>query len=109
MSIVVVTTISCDASILLYASCQFEVGNASALSDVDCRMCGGIMQFERRCEAAISHHRDAVLIRAIVENKDGWRCEDRRGGGGRDFCPKHVHLANPARSALPASQTMNDL
>lgn len=105
MSVVVVTTISCDASILLCSSCGTEVGNATAVSDVDCRTCGGIMQFDRRCEAAISLHRDAVLIRCIVENKDGWRCEDR---GGRDFCPKHIHLANPARLAQPTPRAIGD-
>ena len=105
MSVVVVTTISCDASILLCSSCQTEVGNASAVSDVDCRTCGGTMQFDRRCEAAISLHRDAILIRCIAENKDGWRCEDR---GGRDFCPSHVHLANPARIAQPTPRAMGD-
>jgi len=100
VSVVVVTTISCDASILRCASCQAEVATAAAVSDVDCRLCGGTMQFERRCEEAISLHRDAVLIKCIVENKDGWRCEKP---SGRDFCPAHVHLANPARVSQPQS------
>ena len=94
MSVVVVTTISCDAAILRCASCQAEVASAQALTDVACRLCGGTMLFERRCETGFSLHRDAVLIRCIAENKDGWRCEDR---GGRDFCPAHVDLADPSR------------
>jgi len=102
VSVMVVTTISCDASILRCSSCQVEVGNASALSDVDCRICGGSMQFERRCETAFSLHRDAILIRCIAENKDGWRCEHR---GGRDFCPEHIHLVNPARVYQTPSST----
>jgi hypothetical protein len=63
------------------------------------------MQFERRCLTAISEHKDAILIRCIAENRDGWRCEDR---GGRDFCPDHGHLANPARiaSAMPRASSM---
>ena len=96
MSVVVVTTISCDAAILLCSSCRSEIATASAVSNVGCRTCGGSMQFERRCEIGFSLHRDAILIRCIAENKDGWHCEDR---GGRDFCPAHVHLAQPARVA----------
>lgn len=100
MSVVVVTTISCDAAILLCSSCQAHVATASAVSDVDCRLCGGIMQFDRRCETGFSLHKDSILIRCIAENKkEGWRCEDR---GGRDFCPDHVHLANPARISQPS-------
>lgn len=96
MSVVVVTTISCDASILHCGCCQAEIATATAVSDVVCRLCGGTMEFDRRCETGISLHRDAVLIRCIAENKDGWRCEHR---GGRDFCPTHVHLANPERTS----------
>ena len=103
MSVVVVTTISCDAAILRCSSCQAEVATVSAVSDVDCRMCGGTMQFDRRCEAAFSLHRDAILIRCIAENKDGWCCEDR---GGRDFCPEHVHHANPSRIEQPTPQSV---
>ena len=105
MSVVVVTTISCDASILRCSSCQAEVGNASAVSDVDCKTCGGTMQFDRRCEVAFSLHRDAILIKCIAENKDGWCCEDR---GGRDFCPTHTHLANPARISRPTPLAMGE-
>jgi hypothetical protein len=108
VSVVVVTTISCDAAILLCSSCQAEVATASAVSDVDCRLCGGTMQFERRCETGFSLHRDAILIRTIAENKKdgGWLCEQR--GGGRDFCPAHVHLANPARVAQPTPRAVGD-
>ena len=104
MSVVVVTTISCDAAILRCSSCQAEVATASAVSDVDCRLCGGTMQFDHRCETGFSLHRDAILIRCIAENKkDGWRCEDR---GGRDFCPAHVHLANPSRVSQPTPRAI---
>lgn len=98
MSVVVVTTISCDASILKCERCQSEIGSAAAVSDIVCRTCGDTMQFDHRCEEAFSLHRDAILIRAIAENKkDGnWHCEQR---GGRDFCPAHVHLACPVRAA----------
>ena len=105
MSVVVVTTISCDASILHCSSCRSEVATAAAVSDVDCRMCGGTMQFERRCHSAISEHKDAILIRPIVENRDGWRCENR---GGRDFCPHHTHLANPVRIGHQTPHAMGD-
>ena len=105
MSVVVVTTISCDASILRCSSCQVEVATAAAVSDVACRLCDGNMVFDRRCEAAISLHRDAVLIKCIVENKDGWRCEKP---AGRDFCPEHVHLANPARVSQPTPRAIGD-
>ena len=103
MSVVVVTTISCDAAILRCSSCQVEVATSLAVSDVDCQLCGGggTMLFDRRCETGFSLHRDAVLIRAIAENKKdggGWCCEQR---GGRDFCPEHVHFANPARVSQP--------
>jgi hypothetical protein len=64
------------------------------------------MQFDRRCDAAISLHRDAILIRCIVENKDGWLCEHR---GGRDFCPKHLHLANPTRVAELPRRAIGEL
>jgi hypothetical protein len=106
VSVVVVTTISCDASILHCASCQAEIGTAAAVSDVDCRTCGGTMHFEGRCKTAFSLHQDAILIRCIAENKDNWRCEDR---GGRDFCPDHAHLANPARVSQPAPRAMGAL
>jgi predicted RNA-binding Zn-ribbon protein involved in translation (DUF1610 family) len=96
VSVVVVTTISCDAAILRCSSCQVEIAIATAVSDVDCQLCGGTMQFEGRCETGFSLHKDSILIRPIAENKDGWHCEDR---GGRDFCPTHAHLASPARSA----------
>lgn len=98
----VVTTISCDAAILHCVSCQAEVAIASAISDVTCRACNGTMLFDRRCEVGFSLHKDSILIRCIAENKDGWRCEDR---GGRDFCPAHAHLANPARisSGVPCA------
>ena len=98
MSVVVVTTISCDASILKCERCQSEIVSAAAVSDIGCRTCGDTMHFDRRCEEAFSLHRDAILIRAIAENKkDGnWHCEQR---GGRDFCPTHVHLACPDRAA----------
>lgn len=89
----VVTTISCDAAILGCTSCGVEIATSSAVTGVSCRLCGGTMMFERRCEKGFSLHRDAILIRCIAENKDGWRCEDR---GGRDFCPDHGHLANPS-------------
>lgn len=100
MSVVVVTTISCDASILCCSRCGIEVATAAAVSDVDCRLCGGVMQFERRCEAGFSLHKDSILIRVIAENKSGWHCENR---GGRDFCPEHGYLANPARISPPTS------
>lgn len=95
MSVVVVTTISCDAAILRCSSCQTEAATASPVEGVDCRSCNnGTMHFERRCETGFSLHKDSILIRCIAENRDGWSCEDR---GGRDFCPAHVHLTNPAR------------
>lgn len=105
MSVVVVTTISCDAAILRCSSCQAEVATASAVSDVDCQLCGGIMQFERRCETGFSLHKDSILIRCIAENRDRWCCEDR---GGRDFCPAHVHFANPARVSLPTPRAIGE-
>lgn len=94
MSVMVVTTISCDAVILHCQSCQADAAGAYAVSSEACRMCGGTLLFERRCGTGFSLHKDSILIRCIAENKDGWRCEDR---GGRDFCPTHIHLANPAR------------
>ena len=100
MSVVVVTTISCDAAILGCTSCGVEIATSSAVTGVSCQLCGGTMMFERRCEKALSLHRDAILIRCIAENKDGWRCEDR---GGRDFCPEHAHLANPSIGARTMS------
>ena len=72
----------------------------SAVTGVACQLCGGTMLFERRCETGLSLHRDAILIRCIAENKDGWRCEDR---GGRDFCPAHAHLAIPSNAARGVS------
>lgn len=98
MSVVVVTTISCDASILRCESCGVEIATATAVSDVDCRLCGGTMLFDRRCETAFSLHKDAVLIRCIAENKHDWSCEDR---GSRDFCPAHKVLAKQARPSVP--------
>ena len=94
----VVTTISCDASILRCERCQGEIATAAAVSDVDCRLCGGTMLFDRRCETAFSLHKDAILIRCIAENKSDWRCEDRPG---RDFCPAHKHLADQTRASSP--------
>ena len=106
MSVVVVTTISCDASILRCTGCQVEVATAAAVSDVACRLCDGNMVFDRRCETGFSLHKDSILIRCIAENKkEGWRCEDR---GGRDFCPTHAHLANPARVSQPTSRAIGD-
>jgi hypothetical protein len=105
VSVVVVTTISCDAAILRCSSCQVEVATASAVSDVVCRLCHGTLLFERRCEVGFSLHRDSVLIRCIAENKDGWSCENR---GGRDFCPAHVHLATPSRLAQPTPQAIGN-
>jgi hypothetical protein len=105
VSVVVVTTISCDAAILRCSSCQAEVATALAVSDVDCRLCGGVMQFDRRCETGFSLHKDSILIRCIAENKDGWCCEDR---GGRDFCPAHANLANPARVSQPTPRAVGD-
>jgi len=99
VSVVVVTTISCDAALLHCTDCQAEVATSSAVTGVACRLCGGTMLFDRRCETAFSLHRDAVLIRCIAENKDGWRCEDR---GGRDFCPAHAHLTEADASIAPA-------
>ena len=93
----VVTTISCDAAILRCAECQREVATA-AVSDLRCHVCGGAMPLGRRCDAAFSLRRDAVLIRCIAENKDGWRCEH---AVGRDFCPDHVHLSSRIHSAGP--------
>ena len=105
MSVVVVTTISCDASILRCASCQAEVATAAAVSDVACRLCDGNMVFDRRCEIGFSLHKDSILIRCIAENKDSWCCEDR---GGRDFCPAHKHLANPDRVSRPTPRAIGD-
>lgn len=105
MSVVVVTTISCDAAILRCSSCQAEVATASAVEGSICRPCGGTMLFDRRCETGFSLHKDSILIRCIAENKDGWRCEDR---GGRDFCPGHVHLANVSRVAQPTPRAIGD-
>lgn len=92
----VVTTISCDAAILRCTSCQVEAATSTAVTDVACKSCGGTMMFDRRCETGFSLHRDAILIRCVAENKDGWCCEDR---GGRDFCREHTHLASPSRRA----------
>ena len=103
MSVVVVTTISCDAAILRCSSCQAEVATASAVSDVDCRLYGGTMQFDHRYETGFSLHRDAILIRCIAENSDGWRCEH---AFGRDFCPEHVHLSHRINSAGPAAHAI---
>jgi hypothetical protein len=104
VSVVVVTTISCDAVILRCSSCQAEVMAASTLP-VACK-CGATMQFNRGCGASFSLHHDGLLIRCIAENKDGWRCEDR---GGRDFCPDHAHLADPARVEKPTPRAIGDL
>lgn len=101
MSVVVVTTISCDAVILRCSSCQAEAAVAFAVPDDTCRLCNGTMLFDRRCGEGYSLHRDAILIRCIAENKDGWCCEDH---GGRDFCPKHGHLADPRRVAQTTPQ-----
>ena len=62
------------------------------------------MRFERRCEVGLSLHKDSILIRCIAENKDGWCCEDR---GGRDFCPTHVHLADPTRVSQPDARVVS--
>jgi hypothetical protein len=64
------------------------------------------MLFDRRCGEGYSLHRDAILIRCIAENKDGWCCEAR---GGRDFCPRHVHLADPRRVEQPTPRATPDL
>jgi hypothetical protein len=101
----VVTTISCDAVILCCASCQAETVAAFAVARDVCRTCNGTMLFERRCAKAFSLHKDSILIRCIAENKDGWCCEDR---GGRDFCPEHVHLADPKRVAQPTPQIVGE-
>ena len=98
VSVVVVTTISCDAAILRCSSCRTEIATASVVEGVDCRRCDGVMHFARRCEAGFSLHKDSMLIRCIAENKDGWCCEDK---SGRDFCPGHAHLANPSRVTQP--------
>ena len=99
----ILTTISCDAVILRCESCRAEAAESPALVGGSCLACGeGSMQVDRICGESFSLRRDGTLIRCVVENKDGWRCDDR---GGRDFCPKHVHLANPARVAQPDAQS----
>jgi hypothetical protein len=106
VSVVVVTTISCEAVILRCSSCQAEVAVASTTSAGSfCRSCDGTMLLDRRCGAGFSLQHDGLLIRCIAENKDGWRCEDR---GGRDFCSDHAHLANPARVEKPTPQAIRD-
>ena len=106
MSVVVVTTISCDAMILRCSSCQHEVAIVSAATATPgtCT-CGAAMVLDRSCSRSFALRKDGLLIRCIAENKDGWRCEDR---GGRDFCPEHAHLMNPARVAQPTPQVAGE-
>jgi hypothetical protein len=103
VSVVVVTTISCNAVILRCSSCQAEVAGTSVGA---CRLCGGMMLLDRSCGAGFSLHRGGVLIRCVAENKDGWRCEDH---GGRDFCSDHAHLADPKRVTPPTPQAIGDV
>ena len=101
MSVVVVTTISCDAVILRCSSCQTEVAVTSETTVSNCRACNAAMLLDRSCDGGFALRRDGLLIRCIAENKDGWRCEAR---SGRDFCADHVHLADSPRVALPTLQ-----
>lgn len=102
MSVVVVTTISCDAVIERCSSCQTtEVAISSAAAGGDCRTCGAVMLLDRRCGAGFSLDRGGILIRCIAENKDGWHCEDRGAG---DFCAEHAHLADRSRIAQPTAR-----
>lgn len=106
MSVVVVTTISCNAVILRCSSCQTEVaGMVFAPLHAACRTCGEALLPDRPCAAGFSLQRNNILIRCIAENRDGWSCESN---GGRDFCPEHRHLADPGRVARPTSQTIGD-
>ena len=83
---VMVTTISCDATILRCSRCQHEVAILSVVTATPgtCT-CGAAMAAPIKCFRSFSLHKDALLMRCIAENKEGWRCED----GGRDFCPDH--------------------
>ena len=105
MSVVVITTISCNAVILRCARCQLEVAATAAISGSTCQVCGDTLLLDRHCAAGFSLKRGGVLIRCVAENKDGWRCEDH---GGRDFCPVHTHLADPASVARPTPQGIGD-
>lgn len=58
------------------------------------------------CSASFSLRSSGILIRCIAENKEGWACEDR---GGRDFCPEHVHLADPKRIGQPSPTAIGDV
>ncbi len=94
----VVTTISCDATILRCSDCQKESAIVSAATTTPgtC-MCGAALVFVQRCSRSFSLRNEGLLIRCIVENKDGWCCEAH---GGRDFCPDHTALADPWRIRL---------
>ena len=106
MSVVVVTTISCNAVILRCSSCKAEVPSTSTAIGGIHRTCGdGSMLLVRSCGAGFSLQRGGLLIRCVAENKDGWRCEDH---GGNDYCPEHAYLANSKRVAQPTPQAIGD-
>jgi hypothetical protein len=108
VSVVVVTTISCDALIQRCSSCQAAVVVAAPGSTsirCFCRTCDSPL-LEQKCGESFALRRDGILIRCIAENKDGWRCEDR---DGRDFCPEHAHLAEASRIERATPRTIGNL
>jgi len=98
----VTTTISCDATILRCARCDVEVAIAvaSANATPGTCTCGTPLVVDRLCDRRFALQRDAVLIRCIAENREGWSCVD---GSPRDYCSAHAHLA-PSR---PSSQFLD--
>lgn len=52
------------------------------------------MLLDRGCDRRFSLHKDALLIRCIAENKEGWSCPD---GSARDYCPDHAALREIVR------------
>lgn len=92
----VVTTISCDATILRCSRCEVEVAIVSATATPGTCTCGAAMVVDRSCDRSFALRKDAVLIRCIAENKEGWRCIE---GSARDYCTVHAYLAEAVRVA----------
>ncbi len=90
------TTISCDAMILRCSRCQVQVAIVSATAAPGTCTCGAAMVLDRSCDRSFALRKDALLIRCIAENKEGWRCGH---DGTRDYCPDHAHLAEASRVA----------
>jgi len=103
MSVTTTTTISCDTILLRCESCGLERAVVTAQSYEICHECHSKMA-ARPCGAGFSLGGAGFMIRALAENKVGWRCED----SGRDFCPKHAHLADPSRIEQPTPRAISD-